>query len=165
MKVIDHSGQRFGRLAVEGRADFKINEQATWVCRCDCGNVRYVPGAQLRSGRSKSCGCLRSEITGDRRRTHGMSETPIYEAWRRMHDRCENQRASGFSDYGGRGIYVCAEWSDFRRFYADMGPRPSNRSLDRLNNDGPYALNNCRWATPEEQAQNRRPRVHKPKQS
>lgn len=164
MHVVDHSGQTFGRLTVIGRADFNINEQATWECRCECGKVRYIPGSWLRIGKTRSCGCLRSEITSARKRTHGASNTLLYGVWLSMKRRCDCPTLKGFKDYGGRGIRVCERWKvSFEAFAADVGPRPSERhTLDRVNNDGDYEPSNVRWATWEEQAVNRRPRHTKP---
>ncbi|MDO8632353.1 MAG: hypothetical protein Q7R41_17865 [Phycisphaerales bacterium] len=112
----------------------------------------------MKRGVSKSCGCLQREIARARTRTHGESETVEYEIWSGMKKRCYNRRTKSFKDYGGRGIYVCDRWlHDFPAFLADMGKRPSvNHSIDRFpNNDGPYAPDNCRWATVITQRRNR----------
>lgn len=108
----------------------------------------------------KSCGCYRREI-GDRTRTHGQSKSREFAAWSNMLDRCLNQRNGDYANYGGRGITVCDRWREsFENFLADMGQRPSPaHSLDRIDNDGPYAPGNCRWATADTQRQNNRQRV------
>jgi hypothetical protein len=152
--------QRFGRLLVIGRTQTKYGsgEPSQWICSCDCGNVINVPTDRLRIGKTRSCGCLRSELTsarGSDRRTHGMTGTAEYRAWIAIKNRCGE---NGQINYVDRGIRVCQRWIDsFENFYNDMGPRPSDaHSIDRRNNDGHYEPSNCRWATSVEQQNNRR---------
>jgi len=141
-------GQKFGRWTVN-----KFVRSGLYSCKCACGTVSEVHTSNLTSGKSKSCGCLRSEA----RRKHGMSSTREYRIWSAMRDRCSNPRRKGFKYYGGRGITVCARWGDFRTFLADMGPCPSPRhSIDRIDVDRGYEPGNCRWATSAAQASNKR---------
>jgi hypothetical protein len=158
----DETGRRFGRLValVEVPKDKRGNSArvAEWYCRCDCGAIARVQGANLRrDGRgTSSCGCQKPN------RTHNMSRNPLYATWRQMCQRCSNPDTASWRNYGGRGITVSEEWlgsGGFERFYAHVGPRPEGLSLDRINNDGNYEPGNVRWATPSEQSRNRRLKV------
>jgi hypothetical protein len=156
--ILDLTGQRFGRLiAFELAPERTSNGKARWICRCDCGAGTTVDARNLRSGSTLSCGCHRRAI-GERTLTHGRTNTPEFRAWTQMLYRCLNVRCAHYRHYGGRGITVCARWmASFENFLADVGERPSaDYSLDRKDNDGPYAPGNVRWATPTQQANNRR---------
>lgn len=156
----DMAGQRFGNVVVLSLAGRTKAQKRTWTCRCDCGREFVAAGGNLKSGRSRSCGCYRNAAQGkriaERSLTHGQSNSPSYRSWAAMLTRCTNSNATGFHRYGGRGIAVCDRWRDFAAFLTDMGERPTGKSLDRWPNpDGNYEPGNCRWATPKEQAANK----------
>lgn len=134
------------------------------VARCSCGKRRLVQLPNLRSGKSKSCGCFRAKRTAEIRIVHGDArkgfQTVEYYCWQAMRRRCLNPRNPGFENYGGRGISICPRWSDYSAFLVDMGRKPSpSHSLERKNVDGNYEPSNCRWATAREQRSNQRRRA------
>lgn len=162
--LIDLTGQRFERWVVLNKDPARRITSGRfaltyWLCRCDCGSEKFVRAASLLRQKSKSCGCLRSEMYA-RMVTHGASNgrKAEYGVWQNMLNRCRNQNLPGYENYGGRGIKVCSRWLDnFENFFADMGPRTSSKhSLDRRDVNQGYFKKNCRWATAVEQVNNRR---------
>jgi hypothetical protein len=165
--ILNLTGQKFFRLTVISRAP-NVGRRTAWLCRCSCkdNNTVVVHASSLRSGNTRSCGCLQRETAAQRcaeRTVHGHAKrgarTREWRSWSGMHDRCGNPDNIDWENYGGRGIKVCKRWQGrkgFQNFLEDMGRRPLGKSLDRKNNEGDYKPSNCRWASPREQAQNRR---------
>lgn len=156
MKYADLAGQQFGRWTVLGFAEMR-RQGARWLCRCTCGVERAVWAFDLVGGTSQSCGCLRVEACTSHGRARRSQPDRTYESWAAMNERCYRSAAANYPRYGGRGIRVCDRWRhSFENFLADMGTRPPGKTLDRISSDGHYEPANCRWATPAEQARNRR---------
>jgi len=163
-KFVDLTGKRFNRLVVVERDFTKGNKRTYWKCRCDCGNITTVDGVKLKSGSTKSCGCLNSE---NRKRhienltTHNMRHTRLYEIWCSMRGRCENESNKAYKWYGDRGISVCSEWlgeDGFMNFYnwSMKNGYAENLTIDRKYVNGNYEPSNCQWVTMKAQANNTR---------
>jgi hypothetical protein len=165
LKANDLSGQRFGRLvAVERAANSGTGttSKSRWKCICDCGGTSEVYASALRGYLTKSCGCIRHENAqsvgrrGGPNYRHGQSNSRTWRIWSSMIQRCSDPNHKSFPAYGGRGILVCERWKTFENFFEDMGEIPDGLTIDRIEVDNGYQPGNCRWATWEEQANNKR---------
>ena len=166
-KRIDMTGETYGRVKVVSYVGISEDRRALWNCTCECGVTFITRGKDLRQGKVTSCGCARKEHCSARmtarNTTHGKRHTRLYAVWCDMKARCLNPNNTSYKDYGGRGISICREWMQFENFYdwaTTTGYNPDapfgECTLDRINTNGNYEPNNCRWVSMKVQASNRR---------
>jgi hypothetical protein len=151
--------QRYGRLVATGHSEGRNDGRSDTrdLCVCDCGALKWVRRPLLQRGKSRSCGCLRREVTTNKNRTHGGSGTRLHRTWNHMRERCSSTSYPEFHLYGGRGIRVCSEWStSFEAFrtWAFANGYTDELTVDRIDSNGNYEPSNCRWVTPRLQARN-----------
>lgn len=160
-------GDKFGRLTVLEKSEPYRNpegyiKESRWLCQCECGNTKVILRSALMTGRTRSCGCLFTETVKICRLINGVKRNRkgAYSSWTQMKSRCSDKNASGYEYYGGRGIKVCNRWKSFDLFYEDMGDRPEGFSIDRIDVNGDYKPENCKWSSISEQSYNRRNNRH-----
>lgn len=156
--AIDLTGQKFGRLTVIAPADAKEygkerDKKSMFMCHCECGKSVEVAGNSLKTGNTKSCGCL--NIDRLKSRAKGLRGERVYRIWQAMLNRCRNANQPNYANYGGRGIKVCERWLSIENFISDMGRPDEDQSIDRIDNDGNYEPGNCRWASRKQQNRNK----------
>jgi hypothetical protein len=164
MKFVDLTGLKFSRLTVMKRIGYAKDGHITWSCLCECGKEIIVPGNSLRSGNTKSCGCLYKEkIKNGLNLKHGLArnkKSKIYKTWQDMKSRCFNKNNKDYKNYGERGITVCERWlnkkTGFENFLEDIGEIPKGLTLDRIDNNGNYDFNNWKLSSRKEQRRNQR---------
>lgn len=160
-RVKDETGKRYGRLKVIKQAGLNCEKRMTWLCKCDCGNETIVIGKSLRNGSTKSCGCYKLETSkknGAKNKTHGETNSRLYNIWRGVKKRCRLKSYDGYKDYGAKDIDVCEEWyssyENFREWSLNNGYK-EGLTLDRIDGLKGYTPNNCRWTDWKTQENNR----------
>ena len=161
-KKTDLTGLIFDNWKVLYRSEVAASDnRKKYICECACGVIKEVDGRNLTSGTSKSCGCTLSENTRERFLKHGMVGTPTYSSWANMKQRCSNPNSGEWEAYGGRGIKLLDGWDEFENFYEDMGEAPEGLSIDRIDVNGHYCKENCRWSNQGVQSHGRRKLIYK----
>lgn len=147
-KKIDMTGEKYGKLKVLQQSGVDSRGEKRWLCKCDCGNETFVGGYNLRNGSVKSCGCEKPRLS------HGKTHSKTYTTWQKMKARCTNPNDDRYYLYGRKGITICERWKSFENFLNDMGEKPEETTLDRIDNSKGYEPLNCRWASREQQQRN-----------